>query len=238
MKKNNYKNLCSVVTLSIALVACGSPPERSTSSTPDNVPYQVTEDYTSGVISYTVQRGDRLGDIALEFTGRSSNWREIAQYNNISSPRSLREGSVLEIPTDLIPGYAQPAAAPIIQPQIIQTVPVAQTSSLAVRRNETADTLPVLVTPTNTNRDFDLMPINSTSPNQSRSYSGGGTQVKVVGTYYPKGIYTEPAPYSKLIMRVAPGTLFVLDSQVNDWYKIQTEGGAGFIRTNDAAIVE
>lgn len=238
MTNNNYKNLFSVVSLSTLLVACAGSPERTQSTLPDDVPYQVTEDYTVGVISYTVQRGDRLGDIAREFTGLSSNWREIADHNNISNPRNLREGTVLEIPTDMIPGYERPAPPPIIQTQTIQRAPVAQSSSLAVRRNEAVDVAPVLVSPTNTNRDFDLTPIDPATSNQPRSYAGGGTQVKVIGSYYPKGIYTEPAFSSKLIMRVAPGTLFELDSQLNDWYKIQTSGGTGYIRTNDAAIVE
>lgn len=242
MINTNYRNLFSAVTLSVVLAACGGTPKRSPNAVQlpdDDAPYQVTEDYTSGVIDYTVQRGDRLSDIALEFTGLSSNWREIAEYNNISNPRSLREGTVLSIPTGMIPGYQQPTPQPIIQMQTIQSVPLAQTTTMAVRRNQAIDVAPVQVTAANTNRNFDLLPFDpATSSNQSQSYTGGGTQVKVIGTYYPKGIYTEPAPYSKLIMRVAPGTLFVLDSQVNDWYKIQTTGGTGYIRTNDAAIIE
>lgn len=245
MNNNNYKTLLSVIPLTLALAACGSSPDRSQTSPigdiPNDVPYQVTEDYTSGVISYTVQRGDRLGDIAQEFTGETRNWREIAQYNNISNPRSLQEGMILEIPTHMVPGYERPAPIaqqlPIAQPIPVQNTPVAQSSSLAVRADPTA-VAPVVVTPINTNRNFDLNPIDTTSPNQSRSYSGAGSQIKVVGTYYPKGIYTEPAYHSKLIMRVAPGTVFVLDSQINEWFKIQTDSGTGYIRTNDAAIIE
>jgi len=239
MKNNNYKILISVLPLSLMLIACGSTPVepdiQQSPTTPSDVPYQVTEDYNSGVISYTVQRGDRLSDIALEFTGLSSNWREIARYNNISNPRSLREGTILEIPTDMIPGYERPTPVPIIQAETIQNIPAAPSSSLAVRRNDVA---PVLVTPINTNRNFDLTPIDETTPSQSRQFTGDGKQIKVVGSYFPKGIYTEPAYHSRLIMRVAPGTLFELDSQVNEWYKIQTDNGTGYIRTNDAAIVE
>lgn len=238
MKNNNYKNLLSIIPLTILLAACGSTPERIVpqQAVDDDVPYQVTEDYNSGVISYTVQRGDRLSDIALEFTGLSSNWREIAQYNNIGNPRNLQEGTIIDIPTDLIPGYERPAPAPVIQAAPVQQTPVAQTSSLAVRSNQPVAVAPVVVTPTYTNRNFDLNPIDASSANQS--YSGSGKQVKVVGSYYPKSVYQEPAYSSKMIMRVAPGTLFVLDSKVNDWYKIQTDSGTGFIRTSDAAIVE
>ena len=228
----------ALATLMIAsLAACASNSGNYDSAEDISVPYTVTEDYESGVISYTVQPGDGLGSIAEEFTGRTTNWKEIARYNNISNPRRLRVGTILEIPTDLIPGYERPTP-PITQTQTIPVSPVPQTSSLAVRRDDNV-VAPVVVTPIDTNRDFELNPLDGSSISaQPRNYDGTGTQVKVVGSYYPKGIYTEPAAYSKLIMRVAPGTVFTLDSQVNEWYKIQTDSGAGYIRTTDAAIVE
>ncbi len=226
MKNNNYKNLLLVVPVALILTACGGTPDRTAASS-DNTPYEVTEDYNNGVIRYTVQRGDRLGSIAQEFTGQSSKWRDIAQHNNISNPRRLMEGTVLEIPTDLIPGYQRPAPVTTTQ----------QSPALAIRRNQPTEVTPVVVTPINTNRDFELNPIDENETTQ-RAYVGTGTQVKVVGTYYPKGIYTEPAAYSKLIMRVAPGTVFSLDSQVNEWFKIETEKGTGYIRASDAAILE
>lgn len=241
MKNNNYKILFPIITLSLFLSACASTPKQGQEQTQplvEDVPYQVTEDYTSGVISYTVQGGDRLGDIALEFTGLSSNWREIANYNDISDPRSLREGMVLEIPTDMIPGYQRPTTAPVNPTKPVDSALLAQTTTLAVRRNQAATVSPVVVTPINSNRDFTLNPIDATSTTQPRSYAGGGAQVKVVGSYYPKSIYIAPDFASKMIMRVAPGTLFGLESQVNDWYKIQTDNGSGYIRINDAAIVE
>lgn len=222
----------------LVVTACGSTPDTRTGALQESVPYEVTEDYNSGVIRYTVQRGDGLGSIAEEFTGQTSNWKEIADYNNISNPRRLREGAVIEIPTELIPGYNRPDPVPVIQTEPISSSPVPQTSSLAVRRDDAADIAPVVITPIKTNRDFELNPIDPNETQQPRTYTGTGTQIKVIGSYYPKGIYTEPAAYSKLIMRVAPGTVFSLDSQVNDWYKIQTESGIGYIRTNDAAIVE
>jgi len=258
---NNKKiKLLLAVPMIVALTACGSTSEQRSEAAPiiadGSAPYEVTEDYESGIISYTVQRGDGLGSIAEEFTGQSSNWRELARYNNISNPRHLREGAILEIPTDLIPGYQRPNRTPIVEPELIvdpapivetesiisspaqQTSPLPQTSSLAVRRDSFGEVAPVIVTPANTNRDFQLNPIDPNAPVQPRTFTGSGAQIKVVGSYYPKGIYTEPAAYSKLIMRVAPGTVFSLDSQLNDWYKIQTNAGTGYIRTSDAAIVE
>lgn len=238
MINQNNKNLLFPVALSLVLTACASAPTQPTqqSTYVDSAPYEVVEDYTTGVISYTVQNGDGLGRIAEEFTGSIDNWREIANYNNITNPRSLRVGQVIDIPTHLIPGYQRPT--PTIQSAPIVNTPVAQNTTLAVRLQEGPDIAPVLVSPVNTNRDFSLNPVDPNAPQQPRSYAGSGTQVKVIGTYYPKGIYTEPAAYSKLIMRVAPGTVFSLDSQVNDWFRIQTDSGTGYIRASDAAVVE
>jgi LysM repeat protein len=51
--------------------------------------------------TYTVQPGDSLSRIALQFYGRSSLWRVIFEANQhiISDPSSIRAGLVLKIPT-------------------------------------------------------------------------------------------------------------------------------------------
>lgn len=247
MKNQSYLTLITVVPLTLALAACGGTPVRgdieniNSSAPATDVPYEVVEDYNSGVIRYTVQRGDSLGDISREYTGTSSNWREIAELNGIDNPRQLREGMILEIPTGLIPGYEAPSTTtstttslPIAETQAQN---VAQTSALAVRRDNTAEVAPVVVTPINTNRDFELNPIQA-GTNQPQSFAGVGQQIKVIGSYYPKGIYTEPAPYSRLIMRVAPGSKFSVTDEVNGWYKIDTQSGTGYIRTSDAEIIQ
>jgi len=232
MNHKIVKNLLLAVPISILLASCGGTPDRGVPAGPNETPYTVTEDYNLGVISYTVQPGDRLGSIAQEFTGRSSNWRKIAEFNSISNPRNLQAGMILDIPADLVPNSKSNRAT-----ANANQTPGAQTSALAVRSGNVVDA-PVLVTPINTNRDFQLNPIDPNAAPTTPNYASTGTQVKVIGSYYPKGIYTEPAAYSKLIMRVSPGTVFVLDSQINDWYKIEMESGVGYIRTSDAAIVE
>lgn len=248
----NYKILLATVPLVILLASCATPDRKQDqeiaavdNSTPDSdtEEYVLNEEYNLSTIEYTVQQGDRLSNIALDITGDATNWREIADFNGITNPRSLQAGVLLAIPTDLIAGYegtsnvlSTPAelSTPLEQTTV---TPEAQSSSLAIRRNEVTDAQ-VIVTPVNINREFDLNPIDPNAPPAELSYSGDGTQVKVIGSYYPKGIYTEPAAYSKLIFRAAPGTLFVLDSKVNDWYKIELTSGNGYIRTSDATIVE
>ncbi len=243
MTNQSYLTLITVVPLTLALAACGGTPVRgdieniSGSALGTDAPYEVVEDYNSGVIRYTVQRGDSLGDISREYTGTSSKWREIADFNGIDNPRQLREGMILEIPTGLIPGYEAPSKTTALPIAETQTQSVAQTSALAVRREKIVEVAPVVVTPINTNRDFELSPIGAGN-SQPQSFAGVGQQIKVIGSYYPKGIYTEPAPYSRLIMRVAPGSKFSVTDEVNGWYKIDTQSGTGYIRTSDAEIIQ
>ncbi len=241
----SHKNLLIVVPLVVLLVACASPARDNNQARNTGLPvtenpnaeYSVSENYNLDLIEYTVKSGDRLSDIAKEITGQSSTWREIAAFNSIDNPRNLQTGTVLAIPTELIAGFENSTNAVNTQNEQLITTPEAQSSSLAVRLNEPEEST-VIVTPVTTNRDFELNPIDPNTPRPPRTYRGEGTQVKVIGSYYPKGIYTEPAAYSKLILRAAPGTLFVLDRQVNDWYKIETASGSGYIRVSDAAIVE
>jgi len=241
----SHKKLLTTVPLIISLVACATPDHDSesissaeyTAAEYQTTQYSMAQNYDLDLVEYTVKDGDRLSVIAKEITGQASAWHEIAEFNSIDNPRNLLPGTVLAIPTELIVDHHRSNEA--LRAQSTQIRPTAQAgaSALAVRLNE-ADNARVVITPINTNRDFKLNPIDPNAPRPTQNYSGHGTQIKVIGSYYPKGIYTEPAAYSKLILRAAPGTLFVVDSQVNGWYKIDTVSGSGYIRTSDAAIVE
>ncbi len=246
IKKQKPIIVYALVLVCTGLFGCASKSSAPVAATQnvaatDNVPYHVTEDYVVGVIRYTVQGGDRLSDIALEYTGDSSNWRDIAAFNNISDPRKMRVGSILEIPTDLIPGYEiarstvpEPQAATVLPPVTSLTVAHSSDPAQLLSKEELA---PVVVTPIDTNRNFNLEPLDENAIGTG-SYSGAKRQVKVVGSYFPKGIYSEPAAYSTLLMRVTPGAHFSLEQQVNDWYKIDTEKGIGYIRIADAELLD
>jgi len=58
--------------------------------------------------SYTVQRGDTLSGIAQRLLGASDQWPTIARLNNITDPRQLYIGQVLQIPG----GETAPTPAP------------------------------------------------------------------------------------------------------------------------------
>lgn len=47
---------------------------------------------------YVIQKGDTLERIALDLLGDSSQWRRIAEENQIEDPRELQVGNQLVIP--------------------------------------------------------------------------------------------------------------------------------------------
>lgn len=53
-------------------------------------------------VVHTVKSGETLGGIALEYTGKVMNYKAIADYNEISDPKSLRAGQKIRIPKNLI----------------------------------------------------------------------------------------------------------------------------------------
>lgn len=184
-----------------------------------DAPFSLSEDYASGTVSYTVQRGDALANIALEFTGDMSTWQSIAAHNGISDPRRLAVGQVIEIPGNLIPGTqtsSSPAAAP---------------ASAAPAEPTEPPRAPVVVSAVEANRAFELAPLDASNGFDVERF------VKVVGTYFPIALYAEPSSASRLVMRVAPGTVFPLDREIGDWLKLDTEAGPAFLRGSDGELV-
>lgn len=67
------------------------------------------EGTNSDGIQYTIKPGDTLTGIALKFTGRASNYKKLAELNNISNPDLIYAGNKLIIPTkDTIKRQSQP----------------------------------------------------------------------------------------------------------------------------------
>ena len=217
-------------------------------------------------LRHTVAPGDRLSDIALTYTGEMSRWEAIAQHNDITNPRTLRVGDVIEIPAALLPSHDETQKTPtntdlqktptnserqIASTQSLnaasdsaqekQLAPTA-TGTLAVQRSRNAapsnvELAEVVVEPVTRNRTFDMTPIEASSLDLDQASNDAAPQVRVIGTYYPKGVYQQPASYSTLIMRVAPGTVFELEREINDWYKILTDQGVGYLRMVDGQLV-
>jgi len=176
------------------LPACGSSGRstNSASSTPPVAP-------SMEVIVHTVQSGDRLSDIAKQYTGSAENWRNIAAFNEISNPRRLRVGAVIEIPMAMAPGY--------VDNRVSANRNVDPARSRPIVTEPEDDIAEVVIKPVDDNRSFELKPLPT---DQSQRASTANAYIKVVGSYYPKGVYSQPAPYSTLLLRVAPGTLWHL----------------------------
>ncbi|NND91642.1 MAG: LysM peptidoglycan-binding domain-containing protein [Granulosicoccus sp.] len=210
-------------------------------------------DESSRTVQHTIAPGDRLSDISLQYTGEVSQWEAIAAYNDITDPRTLRIGDVITIPGSLIPTSGQSeSAATVARSASRESLDVASSSSsqvaptatgtLALQRSPEVDAEPeetgdVVLQPVRINRSFELEPLDESQLNRSTSIQTTPPRVRVVGTYYPKGVYDQPASYSNLMMRVAPGTVLELESEVNDWYKVVTDRGIGYLRNVDGKLI-
>ena len=220
-----YTRILLLTAMVALLPACASN-NRSTSRLSNTPPVAPSIE----VITHKVKSGDRLSDIAKQYTGTAENWRNIAAFNEITNPRKLRVGTDIEIPMTLTPGYVDNRAGSNL------STPLASTSaSDPTAASTTADAATVVVEPVASNRNFELKPLPT---DQTQRASTASSYVKIVGSYYPKGVYSQPAPYSTLLLQVAPGTLFEFDRKVNDWYKVTTDKGAGYIRVVDGLIIE
>lgn len=211
--------------------------------------FQVEEVRTD--VQHIVAPGERLSGIALKYTGKIDQWKEIAEFNGIADPRYLRIGDVLIIPAALIPDTGNPSrpddksladkdSLDAASTSNAQTGLAATSGTLALQRSGTdgveavAD---VVVKPVEVNRTFDLKPINPANLPQNADNNTSPPRVQVIGSYYPKGVYQQPASYSTLMMRVAPGTVFEVEREVNDWYKIITDEGVGYLRMVDGKLL-
>lgn len=210
-------------------------------------------------VQYTVKEGDKLSNISIAITGNATDWTQIAAHNDISDPRSLRVGTVLSIPAALLSTQSRVIKVSLSDHPASKSKSIVAASNSSTQGSITAtnalavvqgggqgrltfkeDLADVVIQPITVNRSFKLSPMQESDLRTAvRSGNGPDTpQIKVIGSYFPKGIYEEPASYSTLIMRVAPGTLFQLERQVNDWYKVVTAEGIGYLRASDGAIVE
>lgn len=90
----------------------------------------------------------------------------------------------------------------------------------------------VVVNKADPNRRFVLQPLGASNDDDSIDLNGD-EYIKVIGSYFPKVVYSSPELDAKLLMRVAPGTRLPLQKMVDGWYRVTTEKGIGFIRTED-----
>lgn len=239
MNKPSYTTICTV-TASIVLVGALSACTASSPRT-DTVNRQAPLVALSGSartpdVYYTVEPGDKLAGIAERVTGNAKNWPVIAKANDIIEPDDFRVGQQLIVPGTLLPSTSTTGPS--------NSVPTA----VAMRSIE-RDALPdnanqgrgaligpeiaaVVLTEANPNKRFVLTPLGEADQNTSIDL-GGNDHIKVIGSYFPKVVYRSPHSDARLLMRVAPGSTFPLEKLDDGWYRISTEKGVGYLRTED-----
>lgn len=119
-----------LIALSTALMLAGcftQPPAPAVDRTPTahskalTTPASVPAPVSGGAGYYTVKKGDTLYRIALE---HGQEYRDIAGWNNLTNPDSIKEGQVLRVAP---PGAAEPANGPVV------TKPIAAASVVEAR---------------------------------------------------------------------------------------------------------
>lgn len=230
---NTASKLATLASALVLLQGCATAPiEPAISEQPD----------TSEIV-HRVRPHERLGDIALQYTGNATNWQKIAQYNGISNPRHLRIGAMIAIPDSWVAQGRSRINTPDTTGENLQLAPSPRphgnttTNTLAIKRSTPQESADVVLNPVTTNRSFELNPINEPTPIKHTSGRAPAANVLVVGSYYPKGVYSQPVNYSPLMMRATPGTLFELEYLANDWYRVITEKGVGYLRKDDGKVV-
>lgn len=202
-----------------------------------------TADTSAHDVLYDIKYGDSLTRIAKRITGELDNWQIIAAHNGISNPGSITAGDTLRIPTSLLQNTQRIT-------NNFATVSLAS-SALTSRRTGVsfARLLPSLpdvnatikVSAVDVNRSFSLLPIGSYEVSKAARKTANpvstAPKITVTGTYFPKGVYKQPADYAPLLQRVAPGSVFELEYKIGDWFKVKTDQGDGYIRYSDVTLV-
>ena len=243
IRKTSIRQLPVFVLLAFVLTSCAST---------GNHAMKDGSDTTSQEIVYEVKPGDSLSSIGKSLTGLYESWEVIAVYNEITDPKSLAVGQTIKIPGTLIKpvrplppraraSFINKTAASIANPSTRMGVTKANgVNTVHGTSAQFDDFAPITMYSVEVNRSFTLEPIDPTLAlkGDQRTFGSEAPQIKVSGTYYPKGIYEEPANYARLIRRAAPGTRFTLEQEVNNWYKITTDEGVGYIRQSDSKLVD
>lgn len=167
----------------------------------------------SGPGYYTVKRGDTLYRIALE---NGQDYKDVAAWNNITNPGSIREGQVLRVAP---PGAAPAAAGGAAVAQSVVTAPVVETQSLDSPKAATA---PAATTATGTD-GLKREPRGGKEPYSDEAYarlnrSGEQAPKTTLAAVDPKPEpKTEPPPVAKPEPKAEPATASGPDDVAWQW---------------------
>lgn len=236
MKNNkNKKHVLTLLLVALFATGCATSGQFSSNSESNAENHLYQQGIDTNHVRYDIKRGDSLALIAKRLTGDLDNWQLIAAYNGISNPNSIAAGDTIGIPLQLL--------------QSTQVSAVSQATNPAIVANKTArvvrlqPSLPeananIKVSAVDVNRSFSMLPFGSSALIRAASANRNSSapKIKVTGTYYPKGVYSQPTGNSPLLQRVTPGSIFELEYKIGDWLKIKTDQGGGYIRYADVEL--
>ncbi|MFT7214672.1 MAG: hypothetical protein ACI9XK_004943, partial [Granulosicoccus sp.] len=150
--------LASLASVLLMLQGCATATMEAEVSVPSATP--VTSE-----ILHRVRPHERLGDIAIRYTGNATNWEKIARHNGISNPRNLRIGAMIAIPNSLVLRQGPQPQASAATGQELKLVAVSlpntttpTTNTLALKRSTPQKSTAVVLESDKTNRAFTLSP--------------------------------------------------------------------------------
>lgn len=247
-KNNNNKIVLTLLLTALGTTGCASMGQFASNTS------AAANDQSAGAsaeeVLYDIKTGDTLALISKRLTGQLENWRIIAEHNQISNPGNISAGDTLRIPTKLLQSTQvapiQVAASTTVSPTVTTGTGVSVVRSQASLPDVNAN---IKVSAVDINRSFSLLPLGSvevrrvprTQTQTQRQVQANpnvaAPKVRVTGTYFPKGIYKQPADYAPLLQRVTPGSVFELEYKIGDWFKVKTDKGDGYIRYSDVTLL-
>lgn len=201
------------------------------------------------VLPYRVQRGDTLATISRRLTGSMNNWPEIAEFNALDNPGSLQAGEVLMVPSKLLLNSARVDASLIEYQPVTSAVatspePVTATTTMTTASSVGTDFQPrslpgrvqepVEVEAVDINRDFRIL---RTYQETRETEQGQLGLLEIAGESEFRNVYVQPFNHSPLLMRVETGMTFRIEQVLDNWYRISTERGAGYVRSRDTILL-
>jgi len=219
---------------------------------------------------YVLESDDTLYSVAAELTDSGFNWKEIAKYNNISSPGAISVGTEIIIPEHLLidrlktthktPELKQQTASPSLVAKQWKTTATVSASTQIIEKKEepSIHAEAKMDTPSATekikskaaslvksklfsekeDKNKETLSEQASSQKQNNKEISQGQRVLVSGSFTPKAVYKGAGYNSGLLMRVKPGSKFVLTKTSGRWFQVETNKGAGYIFHRDAQLIQ